>query len=216
VRIRRAGVAVALVAVLAVFGAGCSTTERADEPPPTSQPPVIVPGTPGGPNQTVSAVPSQASSVDPEDVTFLADMMVHHTQALRMAGNAKTSAQNAKVKSLAERIRVGQRPEIEAMRQMLTARGQTPPDLTHVDHMDHSNMPGMATQDELTTLEKARGKAFDQLFLSLMIKHHEGAVTMSGTVIDKGSDPQVSELAQEVGATQTKEIATMRQLQKAL
>jgi uncharacterized protein (DUF305 family) len=211
VRIRRAGMAAVLVAVLA----GCSTTERAAEPP-ASRPPVIVPGTPGGPNQTLSAVPSQASSADADDVTFLADMMVHHTQALRMAGYAKTSAENAKVKALAERIRVGQQPEIEAMRQMLVARGQTPPDLTHVDHMDHGNMPGMATPDELTTLENARGKAFDQLFLTLMIKHHQGAVTMSGTVIDKGTDPQVGELAQEVGVTQTKEIATMRQLQKGL
>ena len=102
---RRAGAAAALVAVLARSGAGCSTTERAAEPP-ASQPPVIVPGTP-----------------------------------------------DAKVKSLAERIRVGQQPEIEAMRQLLT----------------------------------------------LMIKHHQGAVTMSGTVMDKGTDPQVGELAQEVG-----------------
>ncbi|GAB2678609.1 DUF305 domain-containing protein [Kribbella swartbergensis] len=209
--IRRSGVAAALVAVLA----GCSTPDRAVEPP-GSQPPVIVPGTPGGPNRTVSTLPTTASTPDPDDVTFLADMMVHHTQALRMAGYAGSSAQNAKVKSLAERIRVGQQPEIEAMRQMLVARGQNPPDLTHVDHMDHSGMPGMATHDELATLEKARGKAFDQLFLTLMIKHHQGAVTMSRTVIDKGTDPQVAELAQEVGATQTKEIATMRQLQKEL
>jgi uncharacterized protein (DUF305 family) len=211
VGIRRMGAAAALVAVLA----GCSTTERAAEPP-ASQPPVIVPGTPGGPNQTLSALPTQTAAPDPEDVAFLADMMVHHTQALRMAGYAKTSAENQKVKALAERIRVGQQPEIEAMRQLLVARGQTPPDLTHVDHMDHSDMPGMATQDELITLEKSRGQAFDQLFLSLMIKHHQGAVTMSGTVIDKGTDPQIGELAQEVGVTQTKEIATMRQLLKEL
>jgi uncharacterized protein (DUF305 family) len=204
-------VAAALVAVLT----GCSTTERADEPAP-SQPPVIVPGTPGGPNRTVSALPSQPATPDPDDVTFLADMMVHHTRALRMAGYAPASARNAKVKALAERIRVGQKPEIEGMRQLLVARGQTPPDLTHVDHMDHSGMPGMATHDELTTLEQARGTAFDQLFLNLMIKHHLGAVTMSGTVIDKGTDPQVGELAQEVGVTQTKEIATMRQLLKEL
>lgn len=213
--IRPAVVGAALVAVLA----GCSTTDSATDgaaPTPASQPPVIVPGTPGGPNQTLSALPSPTGTPDADDLTFLADMMVHHTQALRMAGYAKTSAENAKVKALAERIRVGQQPEIEAMRQMLVARGQTPPDLTHVDHMDHSGMPGMATQDELVTLEKARGKAFDQLFLNLMIKHHQGAVTMSGTVVDKGTDPRIGELAQEVGVTQTKEIATMRQLLKAL
>ncbi|TDD27079.1 DUF305 domain-containing protein [Kribbella turkmenica] len=209
--IRRSAVAVALVVVLA----GCSTTEPDAKPAP-SQPPVIVPGTPGGPNRTVPALPSQAAAPDADDVTFLADMMVHHTQALLMAGHAPAAAENPKVKGLAERIRVGQKPEIEAMRQMLVARGQTPPDLTHVDHMDHSGMPGMATHDELATLARARGTAFDQLFLSLMIKHHQGAVTMSRTVIDKGTDPQVGELAQDVGVTQTKEIATMRQLQKEL
>ncbi|WP_433165111.1 DUF305 domain-containing protein [Kribbella sp. CA-247076] len=209
--IRRSAVAAALVVVLT----GCSTPEP-EAGTPVSQPPVIVPGTPGGPNRTVPAVPSQPATPDADDVMFLADMMVHHTQALRMAGYAPASAQNTKVKALAERIRVGQKPEIEAMRQLLVARGQTPPDLTHVDHMDHSGMPGMATHDELATLEKSRGTAFDQLFLTLMIKHHQGAVTMSGTVIDKGTDPQVGELAQEVGVTQTKEIATMRQLQKEL
>jgi uncharacterized protein (DUF305 family) len=177
---------------------------------------VIVPGTPGGPNRTVSAVPAQPTEVDPDDVTFLADMMVHHTQALQMTGYATTSATNQKVKALADRIKVGQQPEIDAMRQLLVARGQTPPNLEHVQHMDHSAMPGMATPAELATLEKARGKAFDQLFLNLMIKHHQGAVTMTGTVIDKGTDAQIGEVAQEVGVTQTKEIATMRQLLKEL
>jgi uncharacterized protein (DUF305 family) len=102
------------------------------------------------------------------------------------------------------------------MRQLLIAAGQTPPDLEHVEHMDHSKMPGMATQAELTTLRKTRGKAFDELFLNLMIKHHEGAVTMSGQQIENGSAIRVSELAQEVSVTQTKEIATMRELLKEL
>ncbi|MDX6265016.1 MAG: hypothetical protein QOH84_6704 [Kribbellaceae bacterium] len=77
-------------------------------------------------------------------------------------------------------------------------------------------MPGMATQAELTTLRKTRGKAFDELFLSLMIKHHEGAVTMSGEQLENGSDLRVGELAQEVSVTQTKEIITMKQLRKEL
>ncbi|TCO47503.1 uncharacterized protein (DUF305 family) [Kribbella antiqua] len=197
-------------AVLAVVLAGCST------PTATVQVPVIVPGTPGGPNQTVSAVPTQEAEVDQDDVTFLADMMVHHTQAIQLTGYATTSATNQRVKALADRIRAGQQPEIDAMRQLLVARGQTPPNLEHVQHLDHSGMPGMATPAELAKLEQARGKAFDRLFLTLMIKHHQGAVTMTGTVIDKGTDAQIGEVAQEVGVTQTKEIATMRQLLKEL
>jgi uncharacterized protein (DUF305 family) len=149
-------------------------------------------------------------------VKFLADMMVHHTQAVQMTERAKTAAVDPKVKALADRIRVGQQPEIEAMRQMLTARGQTPPNLEHVEHMDHSAMPGMATPAQLTQLGSATGTAFDSLFLTLMIKHHEGAVAMSGEQEKNGSDVRVGEMAQEVTVTQTKEIATMRQLLKGL
>lgn len=203
-----------IVATIALAVTGCSSDPKPQSAP--TGPPVIVPGTPGGPNQTVTALPSTAKTVDPDDVAFLSDMMIHHTQALQMADWARTAASNARVKALAERIRVGQKPEIDSMRQLLTAAGQTPPNLDHVQHMDHSKMPGTATQAELTTLQKARGKAFDELFLSLMIKHHEGAVTMSAEQLENGSDLRVGELAQEVSVTQTKEIATMKQLLKEL
>jgi uncharacterized protein (DUF305 family) len=204
------------VVLAAVTLTGCSSDPKTQAAPAPTGPPVIVPGTPGGPNKTVTALPSTAKTVDPDDVAFLSDMMIHHTQALQMADWARTSAANVRVKSLADRIRVGQKPEIDSMRQLLTAAGQTPPDLEHVQHMDHSKMPGMATQAELTTLQKTRGKAFDELFLSLMIKHHEGAVAMSGEQLENGSDIRVGELAQEVSVTQTKEITTMKQLQKEL
>jgi uncharacterized protein (DUF305 family) len=68
----------------------------------------------------------------------------------------------------------------------------------------------------LTTLRKSRGKAFDELFLNLVIKHHEGAMTMSGEQLENGSEIRIGELAQEVTVTQTKEIATMKQLLKEI
>jgi uncharacterized protein (DUF305 family) len=204
------------VLLLALPIAGCSSDPDPQVAPTPSGPPVIVPGTPGGPNKTVSELPKVEQTVDPDDTGFLSDMMIHHTQALQMAAWAPASAANPRVKALAERIRVGQKPEIESMRQLLTAAGQTPPDLEHVQHEDHSKMPGMATHDELTTLEQARGKAFDQLFLNLMIKHHEGAVSMSVKQFENGSEIRVSEMAQEVSATQSKEISTMKQLLKEL
>lgn len=208
----------ALVATAIGLGlTGCTAEPQAAAPPPqASSVPVIVPGTPGGPNQTLTAQPPSTPTVDPDDVTFLSDMMVHHTQAVQMSEWARGSAVNAKVKALAERIRVGQKPEIEAMRQLLTERGQTPPNLEHAHHQDHSGMPGMASPAQLTTLQNAKGKAFDKLFLELMIKHHEGALTMSRKQLDAGSDIRIGELAQDVGITQTKEIATMRQLLKVL
>ncbi|WBQ04823.1 DUF305 domain-containing protein [Kribbella sp. CA-293567] len=204
------------VLLLALPLAGCSSDPEPQAAPTPSGPPVIVPGTPGGPNRTVSALPEVERTVDPDDTSFLSDMMIHHTQALQMAGWAPTAAKNARVKALAERIRVGQKPEIESMRQLLTSAGQTPPDLEHVQHEDHSKMPGMATRDELTTLQQTRGRAFDELFLNLMIKHHQGAVLMSGRQAANGSDLRVGEVAQDVSVTQSKEITTMRQLLKEL
>lgn len=206
----------AALLLVAVTVTGCSSDPPSPAVQTPSGPPVIVPGTPGGPNRTLTALPSTQTTVDPDDVSFLSDMMIHHTQALQMAEWAGTSATDARVKALAERIRVGQKPEIESMRQLLVAAGQTPPDLAHSEHQDHSKMPGMATPAELTTLQKARGNAFDELFLNLMIKHHEGAVTMSGRQFENGSAIRVGELAQEVSVTQTKEIATMRQLLKEI
>jgi uncharacterized protein (DUF305 family) len=201
-------------AVLAItIAPGCSGGgDAAPSPGPTA--PVIVPGTPGGTNRTVTAVPTNTATADPEDIRFLQDMMIHHQQAVQMTEWARSRASNASVKALADRIRVGQKPEIDAMRVMLTDRGQTAPDLEHVAHTDHSGMPGMASQTDLAALERASGAAFDRMFLRLMIRHHEGAVTMGRSVLEKGADIRIGELAQDISVTETKEIQSMRKLQQ--
>jgi uncharacterized protein (DUF305 family) len=164
------------------------------------------------------ATPTAVQSVrpDPDDVAFLRDMMVHHSQAIVMAEWARTRARNPSVRALAERIRVGQQPEIDAMRVMLTGWGQPAPDLAHAQHEDHTGMPGMASPAELTDLERSTGTSFDRMFLRLMIRHHQGAVTMSRTLADTGQDLRTGDLAQEIAVTQIKEIATMRKLQGML
>jgi uncharacterized protein (DUF305 family) len=202
-----------LVAVLVL--AGCTVGDQTQPEPSTPTVPVIQPGTPGGENSTVSTGPT-TPAVDPDDVTFLGDMMVHHSQALRMAGWAQTKAANRSVKAIAERIRVGQQPEINAMRTMLTQWGKPAPDLTHTEHSDHSGMPGMARPEQLAALERTSGTAFDRMFLQLMIRHHQGAVTMSLAQARTGQDLRTLELAQEIGVTQTKEIATMLNLRRSL
>ena len=200
-----------LALVVTVTLCGCTTNEPSPSAT-TPSGPVIQPGTPGGPNQTLTSVPTTAEAVDPDDVTFLRDMMVHHQQAVLMSSLAPQRVRNATVGRLAERIRVGQPAEIEAMREMLVERGAQPPDLSHDQHTDHSAMAGMASPAQLAALRQARGPAFDRLFLQLMIRHHQGAVTMAKTVAEKGADIRVQEVASDIAVTQTKEIATMRRL----
>ncbi len=47
-------------------------------------------------------------------------------------------------------------------------------------------------------------------FLAMMIPHHEGAVDMARLVLIHGRDPMVRQLAEDIIASQTVEIAAMR------
>jgi uncharacterized protein (DUF305 family) len=77
------------------------------------------------------------------------------------------------------------------------------------------SMPGMLTAQELATLEAARGPAFDRQFLTLMIRHHEGAIKMVADLLATpraAQDVDVSVLANDVETTQTAEIGLMHQM----
>lgn len=49
----------------------------------------------------------------------------------------------------------------------------------------------------------------DYDFLAMMVPHHEGAVEMARLVLIHGSDPMVRQLAEDIIASQTVEIAAM-------
>ncbi|MEV0750101.1 DUF305 domain-containing protein [Streptomyces sp. NBC_01220] len=173
---------------------------------------VVAPGKPGEPARTLS--PSEAvkeAGVDTPnsaDVRYVQLMIQHHTQALELTGLVPTRSRSATVKRLAERITAAQQPEIGAMEGWLSRHGLSGQSGKH----DHGAMPGMATAGQLEQLSAAEGKAFDQLFLDLMITHHQGAVTMATDVLSEGNNVQVEEMAGDVVAQQTTEINRMRAL----
>ena len=94
----------------------------------------------------------------------------------------------------------------------LTAWGEPvpSPDAMHHDMGDMGGMPGMLTDTELRQLGAASGAAFDKLFLTLMIKHHEGAVETATTAQAQGV--AVKQLAGEIVKSQTAEITEMKAL----
>ena len=76
-------------------------------------------------------------------------------------------------------------------------------------------MPGMLTEAQLQQLDQARGTEFDRLFLTFMIQHHKGAVTMVKELFDSygaGQDDLVFKFASDVNIDQTTEIARMEKL----
>ncbi|CAM5489946.1 hypothetical protein SALBM135S_05297 [Streptomyces alboniger] len=176
-------------------------------------PSVIAPGKPGESAATLSAEDAAERRADDDtpnsaDFTYTQMMIEHHGQALTMTGLAPERAGSAKVKRLASRIGAAQRPEIGAMERWLKSHGGPRERHGH----DHASMPGMASAAQLGKLRAAKGEAFDQLFLKLMITHHTGAVTMATDVLSEGNNIQVEEMANDVVAQQTSEIGRMREM----
>ncbi|MFI6501558.1 DUF305 domain-containing protein [Nonomuraea typhae] len=204
---------VALIVVMGV-GVALSGCTSAKEPPPRadSTAPVIAPGRPGedaktlSPAEAATAVPSPTANA--ADIRFMQDMVVHHRQALDMSLLAPTRAASEKVKGLASRIKDAQGPEIQYMSTWLQEQGQKVPE----HHAQHQGMPGMATPLQLEQLKAATGKAFDKLYLELMINHHQGAIKMTGQVLTGGTHIRVEELANDIGVGQTAEIRRMREM----
>lgn len=156
------------------------------------------------------------------DVQFMSGMIHHHAQAIVMAGWVPTHGASASIQRLAERIINAQNDEIRTMQTWLRDRQQPVPDATAtgmkmtMDGMEHEMlMPGMLTPEQMKQLEAARGPEFDRLFLTFMIQHHRGAVTMVTQLFDSygaGQDETVFKFASDVNVDQSTEIARMEKM----
>ena len=157
------------------------------------------------------------------DVHFMTGMIAHHAQALVMSALAPTNGANPEVRTLAARIINAQKDEIATMQQWLRDRGQPVPEVhiegTHLmvhgadDHVMH--MPGMLTPEQIQELDAAQGLDFDRLFLTYMIQHHSGAVTMVDKLFETdgaGQDEAAFKLAADIHVDQVTEIARMERM----
>lgn len=164
----------------------------------------------------------------PADVTFMQGMIHHHAQAVVMAGWAPTHGASESVKTLAGRIVVGQRDEIAFMQRWLRERHLSAPDPSGNQmsmqgmpgmSMPDTLMPGMLTPQQMQQLDAARGVEFDRLFLTGMIQHHQGALTMVDKLFSSqgaGQEEYVFRFASDVSTDQTTEIDRMRLMLGAL
>ena len=156
------------------------------------------------------------------DVDFMAGMIPHHAQAVLIAGWAASHGARPDIRVLCERMVVAQRDEIAIMRNWLRDRGEIVPaaDATHhrmkMNGVEHDMlMPGMLTPEQLAELDKARGPEWDRLFLTFMIRHHEGALKMVDELFASYGalqDDDVYKLASDIHADQTIEIERMQKM----
>lgn len=170
---------------------------------------------------------SAAQRYTPADVRFMTGMIGHHAQALVMAALAPANRASPAVQTLAARVINAQRDEIATLQQWLRDRGQPVPEV-HGDGpavMVHGpgadlHMPGMLTAEQMRDLGAASGSAFDRLFLTYMIQHHRGAVTMVhelfGSAGGAAQDEVVFKLASDIQVDQLTEIARMELMLQGL
>jgi uncharacterized protein (DUF305 family) len=160
------------------------------------------------------------------DVYFMSGMIHHHAQAVVMAGWAPSHGASPQVRTLCARIINAQQDEIRTMQQWLSDRRQPVPEATatgmtmKMDGMEHEMlMPGMLTDAQMHQLDQSRGTEFDRQFLTLMIQHHRGAITMVNQLFGSygaGQDETVFKFASDVNVDQSTEIVRMEQMLAAL
>ena len=148
---------------------------------------------------------NEAGALTATDAMFLQMMIPHHEQAVEMSTLAETNSTNPEVLALAARIKAAQGPEIELMSKLLTDAGQS----LMMDHSMGDN--GMMGMQDMSDLAAATGNAFDILYLTGMIAHHEGALDMTGPVVTS-ENVDVKSLANNIITSQTAEIAEMTKL----
>jgi uncharacterized protein (DUF305 family) len=182
----------------------------------SAQVPIVQPGAPGQGSRDLTveeAAEIAKNSYSPDDVRFMQDMIPHHSQAVQMAALVKERTNNPGVRDIASRIDAAQADEIEFMQGWLAERGENVPEPSahHAMHMSH-DMAGMATPTQMAELSDAEGIDFDRLFLSLMIAHHEGALTMVDDLLEQpGSayDPVLLDFTTDIVNDQESEIERM-------
>lgn len=164
------------------------------------------------------------------EIGFAQDMSVHHQQAIEMSFLIREKTDNQEIRGFAFDIintQANQRGMmlgwLDLWQQPLSTT-KTPmmwmmDDMSSMDHSQMTTgftpgvyMPGMATSDEMQTLVEAGGTEAEQLFLELMIRHHQGGVMMADGVIKRSDNETVIRLAQTMVNGQQAEIDYMNEL----
>ncbi len=172
------------------------------------------------------------------DIDFMSGMIHHHAQAITISRWAPSQEASASVQRLTARIINAQSDEITLMQSWLTDRNQVAPTVDSAGNVTMAQgghampghdmsampgmpmpmmpmmrmMPGMLTAAQMKELSAARGTEYDRLFLTYMIQHHRGAVSMVRTLFSShgaGQDETVFKFASDVEVDQSTEIRRM-------
>jgi uncharacterized protein (DUF305 family) len=223
-------VRIALASAVWVASGACqhaSSDQNNTSAKTNAQPAAVQPGAPGTDSAIVDRATVSVPPHTPADTNFMQGMIHHHAQAIAMVKLLDANTDTPTMRLLGQRIRISQNDEIKMMKNWLTERHEAVPteqpdgSMTMAMRgmpdmqMPMAMMPGMLTTAQMATLGKAKGKAFDKLFLEGMIQHHGGALVMVQDLFASpgaGEDSVVFDFASHVDADQRMEISRMRKM----
>lgn len=187
-------------AVLAVIATVTSCGQPPDVPQPIN-------------TESSTATDGQPAAHNPADVAFARNMLPHHQQGVELAAMVPGHTLNPDLRVIATHIRADQQAEIHTLN-LLLAKWHEPPEPHHADGAGPNGMTmaGMVDQSTMNRLVSLDGAAFDTLWATSMISHHQGAITMAQNEIAHGQSADAIHVATLIVEAQQREISIMTHL----
>jgi uncharacterized protein (DUF305 family) len=153
------------------------------------------------------------------DVGFLQDMSEHHRQAVDISFSYLSQPDiDPRLAVVARSVIFEQGVEIGVMLQLLAEMGapalaEDGQAMAWMGHpVDASEMPGMATEEQLDALAAASGRDADELFVELMTAHHRGGIEMAEEAAARADSDAVVRMAGSTIGNQQDEMVELRNL----
>jgi uncharacterized protein (DUF305 family) len=143
------------------------------------------------------------------DVTFARQSIVAHAETLLLVDEAaRRGASSPRVSAAAEEIRAERTADVEALTELLEQWGEPVP-ATARDHI-HAGHGGT---EELAELRQQRGVEFEEVWLDLMVDHHEDALDLAETEVEEGRDADAVRVARDMAKRLTEQVRQLERLE---
>jgi uncharacterized protein (DUF305 family) len=189
----------AALGLVVLFTGGCARSESESTVGETSGTTVT---------ETSSQTSAQITPAQPYDLQFIDTMIAHHKTALEMSSLVKQKG-GAAVKKAAEKMSSDQQRDVEKLQNW---RNQWHPGAPDAHNME---LPGASSMNmDMSHMQSMSGHQFDDMFVDMMIPHHQGAIAMSQDALQRAEHVELKQFAQEVIDKQQKEIAELRRMKE--
>ena len=160
-----------------------------------------------------AGAPATPNSVD---LGFARDMTAHHAQAVEMSEIVHRRSTDPAVNYLAFDVMSTQQGQIAIITGWLDLwrepQSSAEPAMRWTGYVQEGPMPGMATDEDVQSLDALPVPQMTEQYLRLMMRHHRGAIPTAEYAADNAGISDVAKLAGNMVAGQNSEVRFMQDL----